>query len=135
MKTILRFILICLVVLACQVDLFAQGPTPTIADLERRVKELENIIQGKTAILPPLIAKPVEDVKSPPIIRPMDDSVPKSAPIPNPIDDHAVEPIKAPAPFAGWDEGFYLKSTDRAYILRITGQLQADYRAYGDHND
>jgi phosphate-selective porin OprO and OprP len=135
MKTIPRFILICLVVLFSRADLFAQSPAPTIADLERRIKELENIVQGKTTTLPPLVAKPADDIASPPIIRPMADNAPPTPPIVNPTEDNTAAPIKAPAPFAGWDDGFYLKSADRAYILRLTGQLQADYRAYGDHND
>lgn len=134
MKTIPRFTLICLVAVACRADLSAQGPAPTIADLERRVKELENIIQGKTTTLPLLTAKPAADNASPPIIRPMDDNALPTPPTVQPAEEIAA-PIKAPAQFAGWDDGFYLKSADRAYILRITGQLQADYRAYGDHND
>jgi phosphate-selective porin OprO and OprP len=43
-----------------------------------------------------------------------------------------------PAPFFGWDDGFYLRSADKNFSLRITGQLQADYRWYvedSDHTD
>ncbi len=39
------------------------------------------------------------------------------------------------APFFGWDDGFYLRSADRAFSLRVTGQLQADYRWYVNDND
>jgi phosphate-selective porin OprO/OprP len=39
---------------------------------------------------------------------------------------------------AGWDNGFYLRSKDWQFDLRITGQVQADYHAYptpGDATD
>jgi len=36
------------------------------------------------------------------------------------------------SPFFGWDNGFYLRSGDQQFILRITGQLQADFRGYTD---
>jgi phosphate-selective porin OprO/OprP len=35
-------------------------------------------------------------------------------------------------PVAGWNEGFFLRSKDRNYQLRITGQIQADYREFLD---
>lgn len=31
---------------------------------------------------------------------------------------------------AGWRDGFFLKSADGAFVLRITGQIQTDYRAF-----
>src|SRR5262249_2975571 len=31
---------------------------------------------------------------------------------------------------AGWDNGFFLRSKDENFSLRLTGQLQADYRGY-----
>jgi len=36
---------------------------------------------------------------------------------------------------AGWNNGFYIRSQDDNFILRITGQIQADYRGYLDNND
>ena len=38
---------------------------------------------------------------------------------------------KAPV-LAGWDNGFILRSPDDQFKLRITGQLQSDYRGYLD---
>ncbi len=38
------------------------------------------------------------------------------------------------APFLGWDNGFYIRSADQQFRLRITGQLQADFRGYLDDN-
>src|SRR5207253_8733240 len=34
------------------------------------------------------------------------------------------------APVAGWNNGFFLQSADKNYSLRLTGQIQADYRAF-----
>lgn len=31
---------------------------------------------------------------------------------------------------AGWDDGFFLSSEKKDFLLRITGQIQADYRAF-----
>ncbi len=39
---------------------------------------------------------------------------------------------------AGWNNGFFLQSPDQQFILRITGQIQTDYREYmgkGDNTD
>jgi phosphate-selective porin OprO/OprP len=41
----------------------------------------------------------------------------------------------ASALLAGWDNGFFLRSSDRAFELRITGQLQADYRGFLTEED
>ena len=31
---------------------------------------------------------------------------------------------------AGWRDGFFLQSADKSFLLRITGQLQTDFRGY-----
>jgi phosphate-selective porin OprO/OprP len=36
---------------------------------------------------------------------------------------------------AGWDRGFYLRSRDWQFDLRLTGQIQADYRGFLDRGD
>ena len=36
---------------------------------------------------------------------------------------------------AGWNNGFYIKSQDDDFILRITGQIQGDFRGYVDNHD
>lgn len=38
-------------------------------------------------------------------------------------------------PVAGWDDMFYLRSADKRFSLRFTGQVQADYRDYLNPND
>lgn len=40
-----------------------------------------------------------------------------------------------PGQVAGWNNGFYIQSPDQRFIFRITGQVQADYRAYLDDRD
>ena len=32
--------------------------------------------------------------------------------------------------FAGWQEGFFVRSADKSFVLRVTGQIQADYRDF-----
>ncbi|MBI1914450.1 MAG: hypothetical protein HYS12_06885 [Planctomycetes bacterium] len=41
------------------------------------------------------------------------------------------------SPLAGWDDkrGFYLRSSDNKFNLRLTGQIQGDYRAFLDGDD
>jgi len=38
--------------------------------------------------------------------------------------------VPQPTVFAGWDNGFVLRSPDDQFLLRITGQIQAEYRDY-----
>jgi phosphate-selective porin OprO and OprP len=45
-------------------------------------------------------------------------------------------PIEAPPRIiAGWDDGFVLRSADEQFHLRITGQVQTDYRGYLNEGD
>src|SRR5262245_6529767 len=45
------------------------------------------------------------------------------------------EPAAPAIPTAGWKDGFFIRSPDKAYQLRITGQIQGDMRAYGNPAD
>ncbi len=42
-----------------------------------------------------------------------------------------------PSYLAGWSDvdGFFLRSPDDAFLMRVTGQVQADFRSYLDHGD
>jgi phosphate-selective porin OprO/OprP len=69
------------------------------------------------------------------------DQVPAGPPTPSPV----VNPKPEPGPtatgqsavLAGWDDkaGFLLKSADDRFQLRITGQVQSDYRYYLNNRD
>jgi phosphate-selective porin OprO and OprP len=41
----------------------------------------------------------------------------------------------AAASAAGWKNGFFIQSPDKAFFLRITGQIQGDMRAYANPDD
>jgi phosphate-selective porin OprO/OprP len=49
---------------------------------------------------------------------------------PQPISPPEPPPALQLSPVAGWDNGFFIQSADRIFILRITGQIQADYRDF-----
>jgi phosphate-selective porin OprO and OprP len=40
-----------------------------------------------------------------------------------------------PPAVAGWDNGFFLRSPDKNFVLRITGQIQTDYKTFIDQPD
>jgi phosphate-selective porin OprO and OprP len=55
---------------------------------------------------------------------------PEAAPAAEAGTDAATKPV-----FTGWDDGFILRSPDNRFSLRITGQIQTDYRGYLDARD
>jgi phosphate-selective porin OprO/OprP len=102
---------------------------PANTDLERRVKELEEQIKALQAPAPKAAADPELPAPAAPSDSGSGDAAPRQSGSPSP----------APAPnskiTAGWDDGFLLRSSDGNFLLRITGQVQADYRAYLDAAD
>jgi phosphate-selective porin OprO/OprP len=129
---------------------------PSVADLERRIRELEEIVHR------------LEAERRPP--------QPAQAPAPAPVTTHEPAPSQQPAAdtavvgggdvgppsqlpradaasstagettsgdgaprgaLAGWDNdrGFFLRSQNGWFNLRLTGQLQSDYRAFLDGRD
>jgi phosphate-selective porin OprO/OprP len=129
-------------------------------DLDRRVRELEQTIQtlqseraGGPTALPNLAAPP--DAAGPPAM-PGGGSTPATGsagtsslegggpprgtaelgrvPTGPPGIELTRPGEKAPF-FAGWDNGFFLRSPDKDFNLRITGQIQLDNRSYLDNND
>ncbi|WP_020471927.1 OprO/OprP family phosphate-selective porin [Zavarzinella formosa] len=98
-------------------EALAQEGTPLGKPLETRIQELEETVrrleQAKSAL--------ADD-------KPVDPSVLSAINLP--------EEPKAKTPIlAGWDNGFILRSPNDDFKLRITGQIQSDYRDYLDHND
>src|SRR5260370_36711193 len=107
-----------------------QPPAPS---LENRVRELEDTVrrlQTERAAVP---AIPTAQ----PLILPSASSANPGVPIPSPASspmDTAAEGGPNTKVLAGWDdkEGFILRSSDDNFLLRVTGQIQTDYRAFLD---
>lgn len=124
----------------------AQSACPDrTAELEKRVRDLEDIVRRLqteiaasrgTAIVSPADSANREVL--PPLFGPLS---------PDPAlgteKDSAEEkppglPTKtatASGVHAGWKDGFFLQSPDKAHKLKITGQIQADYRNFLDPGD
>src|SRR5258707_1422748 len=95
-----------------------------------------------------------EDAPRPtaPLSQSAEGSLP-SAPVPVDSGDAAASPSEIPASInlgeikdgqlilpggligAGWRNGFFIESLDKDFVLRITGQIQADFRGYVDNRD
>src|SRR5438132_610918 len=108
---------------------------PASADLERRVQELEATIGRMQASSPA--------AQSPTVLSfdgnaaPADaNASPATEPLAGPSLDHSGKGGEGGRSIlAGWDKGFFMRSADKAFDLRITGQIQADYRAFLDVGD
>jgi phosphate-selective porin OprO/OprP len=107
----------------------AQANTPV--NLEARVRELEEIV-GR------LQAEPARE-KAPASGLVLSVGQPATPPaVAAPLADQPIGvtlPADNPGVHAGWDNGFFIRSADKAYLLRITGQIQSDYRGFLDAHD
>src|SRR5579863_8489801 len=135
------------------------GESAKTAELQQRVQQLEAIVQrmqAQTGTVEQTQAQqgaiqPGQGMQAPFDVPPSPDGQtilnanPQSAasPIPpssafNPI---ASEGLTNPSaniggqPFGGWKNGFFLESADKSFVLRLTGQVQADYREFLDSRD
>ena len=115
--------------------------SPSTADLQRRIQELEATVRQmqnrQNAGIPAeatVPAPPVDAADSAvyPASAMFPDSVTSSLP-PRPTEREGIH--TGGFPMAGWNKGFYLRSDDDSYELHITGQLQADYRGFMDDVD
>jgi phosphate-selective porin OprO/OprP len=93
------------------------------AQLQQRVEELETTIRRIQArwaseSLP-------EEGTPPPTVRPLEAATATGA----------VGSAANSVPLAGWNDGFFLRSADNQFMLRLTGQIQIDYRDYLDDRD
>jgi phosphate-selective porin OprO and OprP len=123
------------------------------ADLERRIRELEAIVRQieaeKSGTSPaaepdaPTISQTMQSTaveQTEPAAGGMGLGLPPSPqPIFNPIGSEGNAPQSfsqaLPPGFAGWRDGFYIISPDEAFSLRITGQIQVDYRLFANTED
>ena len=125
--------------------------SPSSTDLEKRVRELEDTVrrlEGErartNAHTPPLPNTNPTPASGPAKVTQASAVPPSNAAVPSvevlSVGD-GTEPSRTegggprPNVFLGWDDGFYLRSEDRKYSLRFTGQIQADYRTYLDDVD
>ena len=116
---------------ACSRSLAQNGPAAD-KPLEQRVRELETTLRKLEAekaapvsadgvlSLPPTVIGPAPTSSEPPPAYFLSDP-PKAA--------------KPPKPLAGWEDGFIMRSADDHFKLKITGQVQADYRHYQNDVD
>ncbi len=71
------------------------------------------------------------NAQQPPEVEP---GVAKPAEIPTALPSESMAKAET-APVAGWDDLFFLRSADKRFSLRFTGQIQADYRDFLDPTD
>lgn len=128
------------------------------ADLEKRVRELEAIVKrqqlerapGASPAAPAALPQQTQPGKIAVVTaqqaQPENKTPPPVQPDQGPAESSGTERLETGQAMefqsqggkglvAGWDEGFFLRSSDNNFHLRITGQIQADYRAYLDPVD
>ncbi len=129
----------------------AESPPPSYADLEKRVRELEEIVHRLEAErhkepAPPAAAPATVPTQEP--AAPAETAAPTGgggppsqlprADVGGPSGGAGGSGDGAPSgALAGWDNdrGFFLRSQNGWFNLRLTGQLQGDYRAFLDGRD
>lgn len=131
-------------------------PSPTIEELNRRVQELEEIVRRLQAERTPVPALPAEHHVAAQDEQGPKEGAEK---VPAPADAAGTDVAQGGVPgggggvrsqvpgpggrapsdagtripesiLAGWDNGFIIRSSDKKYVLRVTGQIQTDYRDY-----
>jgi phosphate-selective porin OprO/OprP len=136
----------------------AESPAST-ADLERRVRELEDIIRkmqaekaqaptAKPAALKMQADQPQAVLENPaaiPVTLQAQPDLSQTMPAGPGTETSSTEgssdgssssdsggggSTRIGSAVAGWKDGFFLKSQDDRFVLRITGQIQADYRNF-----
>lgn len=149
----LNLIVLCAVILPTNAR--ADDPTRSQAELERRVRELEETVRLLTADRQS--HSPELDRREQPVVRPnagqglvqsgaacavepatassaIDAQFSGGAPSITP--GSTVPADGAASSFtAGWKDSFILQSRDKQFLLRLTGQIQADYRDFLDNDD
>ncbi len=118
---------------APQTSVTSPTPNSNPADLEQRIHDLEATVQQLQAHEAQTPAVPAAGYQVPPA----PDDAPQSIVVPessafNPIgSEGGTAALEFQEPF----KGFYIQSPDKAFSLRITGQVQLDYREFLNTND
>ena len=114
--------------------------TVSVVELQQRVQELEAIVRqmkdarDPSAALTQPVSLPPAGPATPPAATWANAGANQFVPaVPNaPVGSDA---SGAAGNFLGWNNGFFLESPDRTCTLRITGQIQADFRGFCDPVD
>lgn len=116
----------------------ARGDTPdtaTVEQLQNRVQALEESLRQMQADKAATPTPPVPADSTSPSISPVAltsaDVAPPGSTAQSPDQSSALVNY----PVVGWQDGFILQNPDKSFVLRITGQIQTDYRAFLDKND
>jgi phosphate-selective porin OprO/OprP len=128
----------------CAPHAFAQDANAaSVAELQQRVQDLEAVVRRlQEGRLPdPATADPVAWSSGDPTAPAAPSAATLAsagaagfvAAVPNAVVGNDASSTNAN--FIGWNEGFFLQSPDKTCSLRITGQLQADYRGFLDPVD
>ncbi len=110
------------------------APSASQGDLEERIRQLEATVQQMQGQKSPAVAVPAASYQQPESALPPS---PDTTVIPEPP---AFNPIGSEGGPGGLDfeqpfKGFYIESPDKAFSLRITGQIQLDYRQFLNTKD
>src|SRR5262249_20422966 len=109
----------------------AAPDAPNVADLERRVRELEEIVRRLEAERERDRADRQDETPQRPTgsttdygpqANPLNAVLPPSG---SGVADRLRNVGSSSSSTAGWDNGFFLRSQDKRFLLRLTGQLQA----------
>jgi phosphate-selective porin OprO/OprP len=113
----------------------------SITDLQRRIQGLEAVVrqmqaQGASSPQVPNGTPAGESAAAAPgaFSAADPDQVPGTPPPAGPAKPEK-ESLPGTPRVAGWDNGFFLQSPDKAFLFRITGQIQADYRDFLNSDD
>jgi phosphate-selective porin OprO/OprP len=110
-------------------------PAAPSSDVETRIRDLEETVRQLRSERSQVPAVPVAQPPAAVDAGPGKDVAP-----PNPTDPATVLRTadgEGSRILAGWDDkrGFFLRSADDRFTLRLTGQIQADYRAFLEERD
>lgn len=121
-------------------SLYAQQATPSgeaakVAELEKRVRDLEAIIRRMDAERQATKRQPSSGTGAEQYATPATPAENEVTKLGSDSAGNSKESDGKRKLLAGWNEGFFLRSSDDQFKLRITGQIQADYRAFLDNFD